>query len=57
MWVAVLLGGWLATSLLVGPLVGRIVSTHIKVREETAAKTLTEPPAAVTKPIRMIRRA
>jgi len=55
MWVAVLLGAWLATSLVVGPLVGRLVSTHIKVREETAAKTLVQPEAP--KSIQLVRRA
>ena len=55
MWVAVLLGGWLATSLLLGPWVGRFVSTHAKIREEAAAtKTMTETEA---KPIPMARRA
>jgi len=52
MWVAILLGGWLATSLVVGPLVGRFVATHIKAREETVAKTLVQPQAAIPKSIR-----
>ena len=57
MWVAVLLAGWFITSLLMGPWIGRFVSTHVKVREEPLASNVLAGEAEAAKPIPMARRA
>ena len=56
MWVTVLLIGWFVTSLLVGPWVGRFVSTHARVREEAPSKMMT-PETDPAKPLPIARRA
>jgi hypothetical protein len=57
MWVAVLLAGWLITSLLIGPWIGRFVSAHVKMREEPLVSNRLAGEAEATKPIPMVRRA
>jgi len=37
MWVAVILGGWLATSLLMGPWIGRFIASNARLREDSTA--------------------
>ena len=64
MWVALILLGWLAASLAMGPWIGRFVAAHARVREDKVAR---EPQAAnsktaanakaAAKPVVMARRA
>jgi hypothetical protein len=38
MWIMIFLGGWLVVSLVVSPVIGRFILTHLKVNDE--AETL-----------------
>lgn len=57
MWVAVILGAWLATSLLMGPWIGRFIATHGRLREDTATSAGRMTPEVPPKPMRVARRA
>lgn len=59
MWLAVLFGGWLITSLLIAPLVGRFVSLHVRIRKEPATADTLVPnvKAAAAKTVRLMHRA
>ncbi len=61
MWVAVILGAWFATSLLLGPGIGRFIADHARTRENAAspaAKSQGMEQAAQGKPpIRIVRQA
>jgi hypothetical protein len=58
MWVAVILGAWLATSLLMGPWIGRFIATHGRLREDTGTPPgRIKAPQAPSKPMRVARRA
>jgi hypothetical protein len=58
MWVAVILGGWLATSLLMGPWIGRFIASNARMREDTAKPAGRAQVAGTpAKPLRVARRA
>jgi len=38
MWIVIFLGGWLLTSLVLSPVIGRFILTHLKINDD--AETL-----------------
>lgn len=59
MWVAILLGGWLVTSLLAAPWIGRFLGSHSRPCEEpTTQNMLSEgPDPAQDAPVPLAHRA
>ena len=37
MWIVIFLGGWLLASLVISPVIGRFVLTHLKINDEAEA--------------------
>jgi hypothetical protein len=57
MWVALLLAGWLITSLLMGPWIGRFVSAQEKLRQDRLPSKPLSGESDSAKPVPMVRRA
>jgi hypothetical protein len=58
MWVAVLLIGWLVTSLLAAPWIGRFIAAHARIREQPPVPDiLPAAPETAAKPMPLARRA